>query len=79
MFIFISGYACLKYLIEYDILPNIKGIIFIPKSKKDWLAIKEIYFSGIARKYKNLLKSNRLYAFIEKIDEYNYRINNNLL
>lgn len=43
MFIFTSGYACLKYLIEYNVLPNIKGIIFSPKFKKDWLAIKEIY------------------------------------
>ena len=78
IYVFTSGYACLLYLRKLEKLPNINGITFSPKSKKDWKAIEELYWGGWQEDIK-YLSSNRLYAFIDKFDDCNYSIDNNLL
>ena len=77
IYIFTSGYACLVYLKTWGKLPRINGITFSPKSDRDWDAINDLindYNCVISE-----LDSNRLYAFIEKYDDCNYSIDNNLL
>lgn len=84
IYVFTSGYACLLYLNKYKALPNIDGITFSPKSEKDWAAIDDFIYNydEVARKYTGYddlihnLKSNRIYAFIEKYDDCNYSIDN---
>ena len=78
IYVFTSGFACLRYLINFKALPNIDGITFSPKSHRDWEAIKDLCYGGWQEDIKNL-SSNRLYAFIDKIDDCNYSIDNNLL
>lgn len=78
IYVFTSGYACLVYLREFRRLPNIDGITFSPKSHRDWATIEELY-SGWWQEDIKHLSSNRLYAFIDKIDDCNYSIDNNLL
>lgn len=78
IYVFTSGYACMLYLKQSKVgLPDINGITFSPKSKKDWIALEwliQYYDSDIFN-----LNSNRLYAFINKYDDCNYSIDNNLL
>ena len=78
IYIFTSGYACYLYLNKYKVLPNIDGITFSPKSEKDWRAIEKLYNGDWQEDIRNL-HSNRLYAFINKVDDCNYSIDNNLL
>lgn len=77
IYIFTSGYACLLYLKAYGKLPNIDGITFSPKSKRDIKALDLLmgYYSRLLLS----LKSNRLYYFINKYDDCNYTIDNDQL
>lgn len=77
IYVFTSGYACLKYIREYKCFPDINGITFSPKSSIDYDALwtmLDFYRCKFSK-----LKSNRLYMFINKYDDCNYIIDNNYL